>query len=127
MPTASSAYSSTVRSADRPSGFVGRDVDPDLTSCAPPASRKPSIVHFSGTWNPDEQSSVRRALQAAERMFRLDDSNRVPPFGATWVCVRDAVNGRTIYLAHRLGYTDVFRAKSAEELSTGICEYALSL
>lgn len=71
---------------------------------------------------------MRRALEAAERMFRLDvGSGRLPPFGATWVCVRDSVNDRTIYLAHRLGHTDVFRAATAEELSTGICKYALSL
>lgn len=70
---------------------------------------------------------MRRALHAAERIFRLDDSCRKPPFGATWVCVRDSVNDRTIYLAHRLGYADVFRAATAEELSSGICKYALSL
>lgn len=79
-----------------------------------------SLVYFEGRWSSDEQALIERAAEATEEMR---EPEAVQQRGAPWVALAHNTGASRVYLASRRGFSDTFRATSAEDLADQIRQF----
>lgn len=80
------------------------------------ASSESARVYYRGAWTPVEHDAIESVVAQVEAS--RPSCNSV--IGKPWVCLRVAVGATSVYLAHRIGEGQVFKAKSARDLADQI-------
>lgn len=81
------------------------------------------LVDFSGPWSASDRKLITTAVETVENTS-LSQVRR--PHRAPWIASRHKTEEVELYLASRFGFSDVFRAHSAEDLARKIRRFTLT-